>query len=63
MVEKWIVDGTSRVGSSVINKITTDKLNCEVHENLLDTEFTDQGIFCKTCGVKLQLVPEWIVGS
>ncbi len=65
VVEKWIVGG-SRVGTSVLNKTknySKIEANCQVHEDLMDTEFTDKGIFCKSCGVKLKLVPEWIVGS
>lgn len=65
LVEKWIIDGGTKVGSAVLNRTKQFNKNtsCRIHENILDTEFTDEGIFCKTCGIKLKLVPEWIVGS
>lgn len=65
VVEKWIIGGGTKVGSAVLQKTKqfTENINCEVHENVLDIEFTNEGIFCKTCGVKLKLIPEWIVGS
>jgi len=65
VVEKWIIGGGTKIGSTVLKKtrkFAETSVTCSEHENLLDTEFTDQGIFCKTCGVKLKLVPEWVVG-
>ncbi len=64
VVEKWIIGGGTKVGSAVLQKTKQpENINCEVHENMLDIEFTSEGIFCKICGVKLKLIPEWIVGS
>ena len=63
LVEKWILEGGSKVSSKVIektkgfSKVTT---NCETHDDILNTNINDDGIFCKTCGVKLKLIPAWI---
>ena len=64
IVEKWIIGGSTKIGSSVLKKtrkFADTGVTCSEHENLLDTEFTDEGIFCKICGVKLKLLPEWVV--
>ncbi|GEM_PF-6198835 len=64
VVEKWIIGGGTKVGFAVLQKTKQpENINCEAHENMLDIEFTNEGIFCKTCGVKLKLIPQWIVGS
>ncbi len=60
IVEKWIVGG----GSKIIEKtkgFSKTNTNCETHDDVLNTDFTEEGIFCKTCGVKLRLVPAWII--
>jgi len=59
IVEKWIV-GSSKIIEKTkgFSKISA---NCETHDDVLNTDFTEEGIFCKTCGVKLKLVPSWII--
>lgn len=61
MVEKWIVDGSTSLAKRTAQAVRSDKITCETHDDMLDTEFTSEGIFCKTCGIKLRLVPEWVV--
>lgn len=61
MVEKWIVDGSTSLAKRTAQAVRTDKITCEAHDDLLNTEFTSEGIFCKTCGIKLRLVPEWVI--
>jgi len=64
LVEKWIVGGSSNLGSKVLTRtkeFTKNKLICNEHEDLANIEAIDKGIFCKTCGLKLKIVPEWVV--
>ena len=63
VVEKWIIGGASTVLNKTRKFANNESLTCGEHDTLLDTEFTDEGIFCKTCGIKLKLVPEWVVGQ
>lgn len=63
LVEKWIVGGGSKVVKKTRQFANTDNLNlsCREHEDVMNLEFTEEGIFCKTCGSKLKLVPEWVI--
>lgn len=44
------------------DKVVLKKFCCESH-GVKDAYEIDGDIFCKKCGSKLRLVPEWIIGA
>jgi len=61
LVEKWLV-GSSKIVKKTRQFASTDSLACKEHDDFHNANFTETGIFCKDCGVKLKLVPAWVVG-
>lgn len=60
LIEKWIVGGGTKVIEKTKSFSKSSPANCEIHDDILNTDITDDGIFCKTCGVKLKLIPAWV---
>lgn len=62
LVEKWIIGGSTKLLSKT-RAFPKNRQDCDEHENPMNLEFNEEGIFCKFCGIKLRIVPEWVVGE
>ncbi len=62
LVEKWAIS-SSKIVKKTRQFASTDSFNCREHDDFNNANFTEEGIFCKDCGVKLKLVPAWVVSS
>lgn len=59
---KFIVPDIQKLVKITRNLAKVNKIQCNGH-NINDVIVDENGIFCKNCGLKLGLYPEWYFGS
>lgn len=59
---KFIIPDIPKIIEKTKEIAKVNKIQCESHK-IQDIFVDDNGIFCKNCGQKLVLIPEWVVGK